>query len=406
VADYDGDGHLEYAYRRSDTIRFLDPDAGLDSALWVIPFSLIGKTAFWGVTAAGKHCVDINEYHDSSWTHQTPDGTIYQRQFYWTLHVHEVMSGKTVTTVAGGPGSWHFVYGFPDAASTSLAIHVESYYELQGPPSMASRFEGVTLYGRNWNLVDSFGIKSGGFGWEPPYSYSLEHLAVHSQFDIHGSFALSKLSRFPPGQVDPAQLRKRELTAPPGSWIKTADWTGTYSSAVAFDLEQTGAVRWILPLSNSQGWERRELTTARLVDTLVGMPKCDLRTGALLIEGQPDLFYIADSTLYIWSDTTTHIHDGDDNVDNGAGPWIRATPNPFNGTVTLSWPEETVPSSLQIVNVLGQTVYSQNFRDGENVTGVVWDAVRSSGGYVASGLYFARLQARMGSKAVKLILIR
>ncbi|MBI5868193.1 MAG: T9SS type A sorting domain-containing protein [candidate division Zixibacteria bacterium] len=181
----------------------------------------------------------------------------------------------------------------------------------------------------------------------------------------------------------------------------TRNWPGTYSSVVAFDLEGSGVTRWVLPLADGTGWERRELTGGDIVDTLRNWLPTDLHTGPLVTSASPTLFYLSKSSLNIWTDER---YSG--SVGNTGDAWIRAFPNPFNGAVTLTWPASVAPASLRILNILGQTIYFREFQGQQIANSFEWDASTADGKALASGMYFAQLQARQGIRTVKLVLLR
>ena len=401
VDDYDADGFLEYAYRRADTIRMLDPNGGTDDALWVIPFTSIGQVVFWGKAVDGNGCVGITEPIDSSRTTVYADSTVNERWISWTLHVYKVMSGLVVATISGGPSPWQYIYGFPEADSTALGVHAQRYYSRTGPTNHSTRFEGVSLYRRDWALRDSLVISSGGIGWEPFADRSLECFALGWPLDSSAVYVLTKFEG-----LFATQVRVRDLDSTIGNWQLACTWNGAYAGAVGFDLPETGLTRWLLPLSGS-GWERRELATGVIVDTMKGMPSVDLHSGALFAVERANMFYVKDSSLYVWiSDVYSDIGGGESGPLPDAELALRAAPNPFNSAVSFSWSNAVEPSRLEVFNILGQRVREFDLSAADAVSAIVWDGTNAAGRSVPSGVYFAQLVDRHRSATVKIVLLK
>ena len=83
-------------------------------------------------------------------------------------------------------------------------------------------------------------------------------------------------------------------------------------------------------------------------------------------------------------------------------------PNPFNATTLLSYGlPEPAHVRIDIYNVIGQKV--RTLVDEDQVAGyksVIWDGKSGSGNVVASGVYFARVQAGSFSEAKKMMLLK
>jgi hypothetical protein len=85
---------------------------------------------------------------------------------------------------------------------------------------------------------------------------------------------------------------------------------------------------------------------------------------------------------------------------------LLAYPNPFNTCVRLSWPPNADASNLQILNVLGQKVQSYALGEQPHVTSIEWNGCDQNGRAMPSGVYFARLQAKIGTALTKLVLLK
>ncbi|MBI5267622.1 MAG: T9SS type A sorting domain-containing protein [candidate division Zixibacteria bacterium] len=100
--------------------------------------------------------------------------------------------------------------------------------------------------------------------------------------------------------------------------------------------------------------------------------------------------------------TVTDVNDRDDGLPNSFAVY-QNYPNPFNPTTTISFnlPKAEV-TSLEVYNVLGQLVRSQNLGllpSGEH-------AVEFSADNLSSGVYFYRIVAEETSRARKMILMK
>ena len=83
-------------------------------------------------------------------------------------------------------------------------------------------------------------------------------------------------------------------------------------------------------------------------------------------------------------------------------------PNPFNSSTQIAFqlPKAT-PASLDIYDVSGRFVknLSQGYLEGGKHK-ILWDATDASGGAVASGIYYCRLQAPLMQQSIKLVFLR
>jgi hypothetical protein len=91
-----------------------------------------------------------------------------------------------------------------------------------------------------------------------------------------------------------------------------------------------------------------------------------------------------------------------------AGPELRAAPNPFNPQTRISY---TVPSNgavrLVVYDVTGRRVATLvDGTVGAGVHDITWAGERDGGGYVASGVYFARLETASAHVVYKLVVAK
>lgn len=199
------------------------------------------------------------------------------------------------------------------------------------------------------------------------------------------------------------------LTDTDYTWLSAYyDYTGRkYAGIVACDFRVAGRLEVILPLWHTEGWELRDANSGAIIDTVPNMPKADLRTGPLFTPDQRDLFYIADSGLYVWG-----VHDwpppDQDSADTATmDSHIAVFPNPFATTVHLGWRGDVGATTLDIFNILGQRIRSYDLAaTGDSHTSVEWEGTDNNGRSVPSGLYFARLSSSGRQVVTKLVLLK
>ena len=83
-------------------------------------------------------------------------------------------------------------------------------------------------------------------------------------------------------------------------------------------------------------------------------------------------------------------------------------PNPFNPSTTLNYVlEHSGPVRLDIFDVRGRHV--QTLVSAEQIAGQhtsIWSGIDTNGQQVATGVYFARLQAGNYAQTIKMVLLR
>jgi hypothetical protein len=191
-------------------------------------------------------------------------------------------------------------------------------------------------------------------------------------------------------------------------WIRGYNPPEKYSGIAAHNFRVAGHPELILPLSHAAGWELRDVNTGAITDTVPNMPKADLRTGPLTAPGQRDLFYLADSGLYIWWGRPSTAVAGEEFADSLAPVMtLVASPNPFNSTVHLGWSPSPGAATLEVLNILGQRIRSYDLSAANgSPASVEWDGRDNGGNTVSSGIYFARLSGLRSPLVTKLVLLK
>ena len=120
-----------------------------------------------------------------------------------------------------------------------------------------------------------------------------------------------------------------------------------------------------------------------------------------------DLFYVADSGLYIWGLPTAVFDDEVPAAGIPITPHLTASPNPFNSSVRLNWSSSPGANALEIYNILGQRVrtYDLSTASGSR-SSIEWDGRDLAGHQVPSGLYFARIAGAHAPVVTKLVLLK
>jgi hypothetical protein len=83
-------------------------------------------------------------------------------------------------------------------------------------------------------------------------------------------------------------------------------------------------------------------------------------------------------------------------------------PNPFNPITTIRFSlDKPGRISLKIYNILGQEILELLDKElASGIHSVQWDGKNSTGQYVSTGLYFARLKTKNQARLIKMLLIR
>jgi hypothetical protein len=401
AGDYNGDGMLEYAYLRSDTVWLHNTDSGSDSALWATPFQPTRAT-FWGESINGNALVGLtedNSYHTEDWTY--PDYPHYHSTYSWKTHVVDLLSGVEVMEFDGGQSSSPVIVNLPVAPANRLLFHHHYRTEDQFLFTQAVYYDVIYVVDPQWNRTPllPLGSQYGSVGSPPDPAY-FRHSAVDP---IGPRIVVDVLTE---RTLRPCRISCQNVSNASVVWSHSFP-RQYYFNFAAYDLNSDGQPALYLPLSSGAGWEVRSLTNGAIVDTLPGMPKADLQTGPLTVAGHQDLFYIADSGLYIWGLPTSVNDDQTHTTGLPTAPWLTAHPNPFNGNVHLDWSPGSGATTLDIYNILGQRIRNYDLAaPSSSRTSLEWDATDQTGGGVPSGIYFARLTGSGQPVMKKLVLLK
>lgn len=400
AGDYDENGSLEYSYSKADTIFLHRDGVDPDSVLWVAPFWPLGAS-FWGESSNGRFLVGLTEtvhFHSEDSTY--PDYPHLYDSYSWTMHVYDLLTGVAQHQFPAGLTPARRISGLPGAMDNRMVLHehhmtVDQYFFVQ-----TTYTDALWLVDPQWNCTPilQLGLQYGSAGI-PPDPTLLRHAAVDPTgprvvVDLLAEHALRQ-----------SRISCQNTSTGSSIWSRAFP-TPYYMGFAVFDLHEDGHPALYLPLISGAGWEVRTMSTGAVIDTLPGMPKADLQTGNILTTDHQDLFYIADSSLYIWGMPTSVT----DNQSNSTGipttPTLTAFPNPFNSSVRLNWTPATNTSILEILNILGQVVRTYDLRSAMNTTSIEWNGSDDHGGSVPTGIYFARLSGSGRQVVTKLILLK
>lgn len=400
ASDYDHDGSIDYAYLTADGIRLRDFFADTDTLLWEVTPWTRAIACFYGsagpmnptVALIGTRSRDDAIAQKSA---QTPSEVIHP------VTVYTIFGAEFVTSLYGSFAPPFYLSTFSNPSTTELVLY-HLYFWYSGddnrPPCRQSSSYELYVLAQDWQKAEHWDV----------WTY---YGSCHPDIRVPRGFGCARS-----GGADPS-FYLAVIDSPWGQELKCftsgnrdAIWTvayssGPYSSVVGFDLNERGEDMWILPLQFRRGWERRELATGAIIDTIHGMPTVELRTGPLFVPDQRDLFFIAGSILNVW-DTTTAVEDNEaDSAPVPRDPDLRAYPNPFNSGVCLAWDQGATVSGLTVFNILGQPVRRFDMDD-RQATSLEWDCRNSQGVRAPSGLYFARITGPSTTATIKLVLLR
>lgn len=412
VGDWNGDGRLEYVWRSGSDLRYFDSRTLLDSLLWSVEYD-VSQIFVWGSDSAGEPLVGF--LHSVG---LRTDSYSLSR-YAWALY--ELRSGKLVGSVPGGLGTPAMIAGFRDGAQPVIGLYecTGERYKCPGPCGSSGYFEQrLHLCDRAWSPVWTGSLPgytyNAGSSDLPRAAWGLSALGwVTSSKLGSGTLAWIVNSMDNNGVALPSYLG--------GVWFTGGVWTITlsdaypapaspsaYTSLAGLDVDDNGSEELILPLRNGIGWEVRSPANGVIVDTLKGRPAVYLANGPLLSADHHDLYYLADSGLYVWMHIPPPVAGDSDSADTlESAARLVAFPNPFNSTVRLAWSSTPGVSALDIFNILGRRVRTYDL---SAVTGarssIEWDGRDVTGHSVSSGLYFARLSGGRNPVVAKLILLK
>jgi len=411
IGDYDSDGNWEVAYLDSLEIRLFDPSTGADMLLWTLPMPREGEefltgAVFWGVDSAGSPLVGL---HYDTVAIKLGVLSFPQLLIGGVYRICRVSDGSAYAEVSGGSPDWWALHD-PSIGSI-LAISEIGRIENEGMGWWSFEFSATLhLQDEHWN-----GVSSVPLAWQGAYfpNFGPEYQPATGGYTVRNvalgtdPFATNRL--IADVKVDIADqadcLSEFNVATLSTSWSQDIDSMPRFHKPVAFDISATGERVWILPLVESDSWQIRTLESGAIIDTLDAVPSADLWTGPLRGSHESDLFYIKDSSLYIWGLPAIINDDGSVRASIAHGLHFRAFPNPFNGGVQLAWEPGWNVSSIEIFNVLGQPVFRRDLRDSPTLA-LEWDAQNDLGAGLPSGVYLARLIGRWGSTSIRLVLVR
>ncbi len=393
--DLEGDGGFEYAYVLGHEVRVFVPATGIDSMLWEIPYQAVLQTSFWGRSQDGTPLVFVvtSDGHSGG---QPPT----------TRHTHDLLTGAPIYSGSGSALGRFVLSGYLGGTQPVLVAEDSYRYTYHGPAiSIQDEWHGFDLFDLEGNWLDRL-VYWNYFGSHEPNLFGPQLLyAQIAQDSGSGAVLALHFSRNHIFFTEDWWLDR--LLASSGGYEQIRHWNGPASSAVAYDLFGVGQPSWLFPLTTA-GWERRSLLNAAVIDTVPGPANVPLSTGPLLSPSEVDLFYIADSTLYLYEpDIPSGIFDDPRTQQSEAVPMtLTAYPNPFNAAVTLAWSTSVPVTSLTVHNILGQTVQRFDVAELDGTSGLTWDGRDANGRPVASGIYFARLTTRDQAVTAKIVLLR
>ena len=393
AGDWNQDGYLEYVYIKADSIRYINTRTQTDSLLWIVDYRPIDMTV-WGHSPQGGPTVALQR---SLGTY--PWGGPYKWRIY------DLFTGAFVKACDGGGSALRVLHEYPVVTAGSRLILHESHARISNTPmtGMNYYYQSLWVFNEDWE-VSWHADLPGALDYNAPAPLWWLRFVDYcpSTSSDNGHLVWMAISPHLPSYVGDLSLTGYQ------EWLSVIP-PGEYGSFACYDVRQKGYPELALPLTHKAGWEIRSLTTGVVLDTLIGMPQVDLAVGPLQSADyqERNLFYFADSSLYIWNMPTAVDDDQTPASGLPSEPWLTAHPNPFNSTVRLTWSACTGATTLDIYNILGQQIrtYDLAHTSGSS-TSVEWDATDNSGRPVPSGIYFAYLEATGKLMVKKLVLLK
>ncbi|MEW5701181.1 MAG: T9SS type A sorting domain-containing protein [Candidatus Zixiibacteriota bacterium] len=421
VGDWNGDGTLEYAYRAAQSMRYYDPRRGLDSLLWTQEYAPVAVIV-WGSDSTGEPLVGWLRYTGSYSCDTFGSGGLpliscqsgNSRQ--WS--VYGMWNGLEHGRIPGGLGRVLRVEGFPDSGGSHLAVYESNGYfsHTTGAGEWGWYEQSLRVVDNHWSEEVAIDLPARQIHLQLPFMlWGLRSADVFLSSGGNGEPILVFYVYSMSGDGAGAEEYVRACYSDGRSaWLQTlvncsmcGGGVGRYLGVTAYDITGDAQDDLILPLAGSAAWEIRDPLTGSVTDTLKDMPRAELHTGPLLIPGKRDMFYVADSTLYVWMpDAYTAVRENEQSPVPDVDLALNAVPNPFNSAVRLSWSDAIEPSRLEIFNILGQRVREFDPSALNAASGIVWDGTDANGHSVPSGVYFARLMAARRSATVKIVLLK
>lgn len=385
---------FEYYFLRKNALFKFNSSRGSVDSLWDFGYKPRSIT-IWGTDTHGAPVIAATG--DS--THENSGNGKF-------LKVHELMTGVTLKTLIGGDSRPQLTEDCPKEGMHSMAVHY-SRATFDNTPWVGRNdyYQYIYLVDREWNIARYVSLP----GWRTLSGPPADLWEVRF-YDIGRT--TNPLARVISWLVESRQPRTMgEIQPMYGACALDADqeWSlaywqrNLYAGMAISDWDRDGSAEVILPLGDSSGWQRRDVATGVILDVIQGLPPVAVHTYPLFSPVRSDLFYIAESSLYIYEpDIPSGISDDSDTQQVSADAFVAsAHPNPFNSAVTLTW--SGTASTLTIFNVLGQTVTEIPVGGRTSVT---WDGCDSRDQESPSGIYIAQIASREFTASTKIVLLR
>lgn len=396
ACDLDSDGVPDYIYSSGLMIlsrEFTGDHPDSIGSVSVFPRGIV----YWGVDSTGDQLIGIAD--------RRYGGAHY---LSYLLHVYSVTFWDSCFSVATAPS-------FPSESGKQVEMHGKRFVHdfwidhiVFGTPQWfwKQRFDWVNSNGtvtKTLKTPVNLYQKAGGGFWD---TWSLLAADTAQSGGMESPLVCWMLGIKTFGPSEDPYWTVWGCHADTGSnplWQISDSSVSEYLDIVAYDLLPESGSEVIIPRRSDGAWEIRRATDGAILQVREDMPIADLSSECLVKTASEDLFYLADSTLYIYErDVQTGVFDDPDtNEVTSDVVTISAHPNPFNSAVTLSW--SGTASSLTIFNVLGQSIVEMAL-DGK--TSVTWDGCDSRYHECVSGIYIAQVASRNFTASTKIVLLR
>lgn len=404
VGDWNRDGGLEYVYRVGPEIRHHDPVSGTDSLLWTVPVTPL-NSVFWGYHTPGADAVAL----------LYQGGTVLTG-LSWAWGVRDLWTGQHIRNIPGEPYGLRRMNGHARPSDQWLIIHAASSSIDQTSHTGSQRYyQSIRVVDSNWSVASTTTLPGASRQGSNPILmlWGLTEATIVRRGTPVQNLVFWMVAPVLNGLESSTTYFGAAWATGGSAWYTACNYGTRCMStslittrAVGYDLDRNGIDEVIAPNWRDTTWQIWNAATGALDSVIPDRPSAKLDAATLLQDDKRDLFYLADSSLYIYSsDVTTGVFDDPEGPQHPVvNLTLAAHPNPFNSAVTLTWSElAPVPSSIAIYNVLGQSVFEASV-DGQSQ--VTWDGCDSEQQQCPSGIYIARMTAVTLSATTKIVLLR
>lgn len=312
------------------------------------------------------------------------------------------------TSGSGGGHTWDF-------SQMLFTISSQTRVVSTNVPPLSNLFAGAT---GAWELV-------GGQSWTffqsvPNQLYSLGNVSIGHYDAVPGIDTFATVYDFP-------SLETQFPIGSGSSWISKSQYTTVYS---LYSVETRDSVKWIVDAWGTIKYGNRQASALRLKGewtvwsttifpgapnqtTMISMVQYQYLSkeyGAVTLHRTPSTqrTYVSASADYRFVQAATPVYEVSSSTLPSDFSVEQNSPNPFNPETSIQYSlPKSADVTFNVFNVIGQTVWSENF--GHQSAGtyeVRWQGRSSTNESLPSGVYFYRLTAGDNAVTKKMLLLK